>query len=93
MRAINGRKAIATMMHHRDGCMPFGRCRWCLERCQCAVPMALNFNACAHTARLAQLDTFEIEQGFGGESHHEHRVLALRGGMSAELGVQKCLGS
>ncbi len=57
------------------------------------VLMALNFNACAHTAGSAQLDTFEIEQGFGGESHHEHRVLALRGGMSAELGVQKCLGS
>ena len=50
------------------------------------VLMALNLNT------AAQLDVFEIEPGVGGQ-HHEHRVLALRGGMSAELGVQKCLSS
>lgn len=43
-------------------------------------------------APTTKLAAFEIEQGSGGV-HHEHRLLALRGGMSAELGVQKCLGS
>eukprot|EP01043_Picozoa_sp_COSAG02_P045551 COSAG02_NODE_4179_length_5658_cov_1.522396_1_plen_363_part_00 len=38
------------------------------------------------------LSAFEIEQGVGGEQH-QHHLLALRGGMSAELGVEKSLGS